>query len=198
MKRLIYAALAILASLASVAFANIPIQDAAKSAAPAAKPNTSDSPANTAAAPRPIDAISWVIGGVWTADATKLGPGMQRIETRYQWSDNHAYIRFTTHFVFDKGVAKTYDGNFFWNPAQNNLAIWYMDTRNAVIEGPVKVAGEQWLISFRGEDFEGKMSDLQVTVTRKTNDDYRWALSEKQGDAWKELAALEYLRVAGS
>ncbi len=40
------------------------------------------------------------------------------------------------------------------------------------------------------------MSDLRVTVTRKTNDDYRWALSEKQGDGWKELAALEYLRVA--
>jgi hypothetical protein len=49
----------------------------------------------------PIAALSWLVGGVWAADATKLGPGMQRMETRYQWSDN--VLRFTTHFVFDKG-----------------------------------------------------------------------------------------------
>jgi hypothetical protein len=193
-----YSVLVILASFMSVASTSGRMQDTAKSAAPVLKPNASDSSAKAAAPPRPIDALSWVIGGVWTADATKLGPGIERIETRYQWSDNNAYIRFTTHFVFDKGVANTYDGNFFWNPAQNNLAIWYMDAHNAVTEGPVKVAGDQWLISFRGEDFAGKMSDLRVTVTRKTNDDYRWALSEKQGDGWKELAALEYLRAARS
>src|SRR5580692_8170097 len=89
-------------------------------------------------AAKPISGLKWLVGGVWTADATKLGPGMLRIETRYQWSDNDAFIRFTTHFVFDKGVAKTYDGNFFWNPAQNHLAIWYMDAHNAVTEGPVE------------------------------------------------------------
>jgi hypothetical protein len=32
--------------------------------------------------PRPISALSWLVGGVWTADASKMGPGMQRIETR--------------------------------------------------------------------------------------------------------------------
>jgi hypothetical protein len=63
---------------------------------------------------KPIAPLSWLIGGVWTADASKLGPGMQRIETRYTWSDNGSYIRFTTHFVTDKGELKNYDGNFFW------------------------------------------------------------------------------------
>jgi hypothetical protein len=50
----------------------------------------------------------------------------------------------------------------------------------------------------RGPDFERKVADLQVFVTRKTNDDYRWSVKEKQGHTWKELAALEYLRVPGS
>ena len=62
---------------------------------------------NTPDATNPIHSLSWLVGGVWTADATKLGPGMQRIETRYQWSDNNAYLRFTTHFVSDKGAAHT-------------------------------------------------------------------------------------------
>jgi hypothetical protein len=149
-------------------------------------------------APKPVSALSWLVGGVWTADASKLGPGMQRIETRYQWSDNNAYIRFNTHFIFDKGTAKTYDGNFFWNPEQKSLAVWYMDSRNGITPGPVEINGDVTKISFRGPDFEGKVADLQVFVTRKANDDYRWSVQEKEGDTWKELAALEYLRVPGS
>jgi len=164
-----------------------------KKIAEPAKPGSADK----TSVDKPIDELSWVIGGVWTADASKLGPGMQRIETRYQWSDNHAYIRFTTHFVFEKGTAKTYDGNFFWNPGQKSLAVWYMDARNGITEGPVQVDGNQWTIQFRGEDFEGKMADLRVLVARKTNDDYNWSVAEKQGDSWKELAALEYLRLPG-
>jgi hypothetical protein len=148
--------------------------------------------------PKPISALSWLVGGVWTADASKMGPGLLRIETRYQWSDNDAYVHFTTHFVSDKRTAKVYDGNFFWNPAQKSLAMWYMDARNNITEGPVEVNGDVMKISFRGPDFDGKVADLQVFVTRKTIDDYRWSVQEKQGDAWKELAALEYLRLAGS
>jgi hypothetical protein len=144
--------------------------------------------------PKPIAALGWLVGGVWTADASKMAPGM-KIETRYQWSDNNAYIRFNTHFVMEKGTAKTYDGNFFWNPAQKSLAMWYMDAKNGITEGPVEVNGDVTKMSFHGPDFEGRDADLRVFVARKTKDDYRWSVEEKQGDnTWKEVAALEYLR----
>ena len=154
--------------------------------------------AKPADAAKPVAPLSWLVGGVWTADATKLGPGMLRIETRYQWADNNAYIRFNTHFVFDKGAQHNYDGNFFWNPADKTLAVWYMDAQNSITQGPVKVDGNDMTITFRGEDFEGKTADLRVVVTRKNNDDYHWALQEMKDSAWKDLAGLEYLRVAGS
>jgi hypothetical protein len=67
-----------------------------------------------------------------------------------------------------------------------------------VYDGPVKVQGDATELTFRGEDFDGKMSDLRVTVSRKTNDHYNWLLEEKQGDAWKQLLTLEYLRTARS
>jgi hypothetical protein len=149
-------------------------------------------------APRPISSLGWLVGGVWTADASKLGPGMQRIETRYQWSDNSAFIRFTTHFISDKGTARTYDGNFFWDPAQSILAMWYMDRANEIIQGPVTVDGDSMKMTFRATDFDGKPADFQVQVLRKTGDRYQWALAEKQTDGWKQLAALEYVRVPGS
>jgi len=149
-------------------------------------------------AAKPISALAWLVGGVWTADATKLGPGMQRIETRYQWSDNNAFIRFTTHFVSDKGTAHRYDGNFFWNPEQSSLAMWYMSHANEITQGPVVMDGDTMKISFRAEDFEGKVADMLVSVVRKTSDRYQWVLEEKQASGMKQLAALEYVRMEGS
>jgi hypothetical protein len=100
--------------------------------------------------------------------------------------------------VVERGAAKTYDGNFFWNPAQKSLAMWYMDAKNAITEGPVEANGDVTRISIHGPDFEGKIADLQALVTCKTNDHYRWSILEKEGDTWKEVVALEYLRMPGS
>jgi hypothetical protein len=60
-----------------------------------------------------------------------------------------------------------------------------------------EILGNLWTITFHGPDFAGHPADLRVLVTRKTNDDYNWSVAEKQGETWKELAHLEYLRVPG-
>jgi hypothetical protein len=145
---------------------------------------------------KPISDLSWLVGGVWTADASKMGDGMKRIETRYMWSDNNAFIRFTTHFVSDKGTAKTYDGNFFWEPAKTELAMWYMDYANEIMQGPIAISGDTTKFSFHATDFAGKPADMQVELLKKSNDKYQWTLEEKVGDAWKQLATLEYVRTA--
>jgi len=143
---------------------------------------------------RQIDMLAWLNGGVWTADAALLGPGMVRIETRYAWSDNQAFLRFNTHFVMDKGVLKNYDGQFFWDREQNALEIWYMDASNAITHGPVRIEGNEMQITFHGPDFAGQPADLRVKVTRRTADHYTWRLEERGEAGWKQLAQLEYLR----
>jgi len=143
---------------------------------------------------KPVAAMEWVVGGVWVADTSKLGGGMQRIETRYQWSDNGAYIRFNTHFISDKGTMKNYDGNFYWEPAEKTLRVWYTDAGSAITQGPVMVGADQWQISFRGEDFEGKQAEMRVDVDVKSKDLYHWTLNEKSGGSWKKLLELDYVR----
>lgn len=163
-------------------------------AAPTAR---SQSPAKTESS-KPIATMAWLVGGVWTADASSMAPGLT-IETRYSWSDNSAYIRFTTHFLTDKGTHKGYDGNFFWDAAQSTLGMWYMDGGSAITQSPVVVNGPAMVMRWRGPDFEGKPADLRVTVTRRSDDAYSWVAEEAApGDQWKHLAALEYRRVPGT
>jgi len=109
---------------------------------------------------KPISALAWLVGGVWMADASKLGPGMERIETRYKWADNSSYVRFTTHFITTKETVKTYDGNLFWDPTKRSLTMWYMDAKNRITEGPMTLNADLWQMSFRGEAFQGKQAEL--------------------------------------
>ncbi|HYA63435.1 MAG TPA: hypothetical protein VED66_09525, partial [Candidatus Sulfotelmatobacter sp.] len=118
-----------------------------------------DRPQNTPVT-KPINDLAWLVGGVWTADASKLGPEVERIETRYDWSDNHAFVRFNTHFVMKEGTLKNYDGQFFWNPEKGSLEMWYMDAHNGITQGPVTVEGDVLRFVFRGNDFDGKPADL--------------------------------------
>ncbi len=146
---------------------------------------------------RPIDALAWLVGGVWTTDASQLGPGMLRIETRYQWADNHAFLRFTTHFVMKDSVIKNYDGNFFWNPTESALSLWYMDASSAITQGSLKMEGDNFQVYFAGNNFQNKPAGLRVTVTRKRADLYTWLLEEKLPDSWHQMAKLDYARQAG-
>jgi hypothetical protein len=142
----------------------------------------------------PVHSLDWMVGGVWTADMSKMGNGMKSIETRYSWSDNGAFVRFNTHFISDKGVAKQYDGNLYYDPEKKTLAFWYTDAANTIYQGQIKNEGDTLTFDFRGEDFEGKMADLRVIVTRKSNSLYTWALSERDNEKWKPLAGLTYAR----
>jgi hypothetical protein len=143
---------------------------------------------------KPISGLGWLVGGVWIADTSKMGPGLQRIETRYQWSDNQSYIRFTTHFVGDKETEHKYDGSFYWDPRKSSLEMWYMDASNEIVEGPVILDGDTMQMAFSSGDPGGKLVEYRVTVTRKLNNSYSWVLAEKQAQGWKDVLILQFLR----
>lgn len=143
---------------------------------------------------KPIAPLAWLVGGVWTADASKLGGGMQRAEMRYEWSDNDEYIRFTMHFVSGEKTSYIYDGSFFWDPEKATLAMWNMNGKNEIMQGPVKIDENSLRVIFRAKNAQEKEADFRMSIVRKSNDRYEWETEEKQPQGWKELLSLDYLR----
>ena len=147
-----------------------------------------------AAATTPITPLTWLYGGVWTADASAMGNGMLRIETRYRPSDNGAFLRFTTHFVSTRGTLNNYDGQFFYDPTQHALRLWYMSAHGDLTAGTITIEGDRTHFAFTGTNFEGQPADLAVDVLRQTPDRYTWTLQENSTTGWKKLAELTYIR----
>lgn len=150
---------------------------------------------------RPIDQLGWLVGGVWSADASGLGGGLERIDTRYEWTPNGSFIRLTTNFV-TKGVATPrYAGDLFYDPSADTLMMWYMDDRNSITRGPIKVDGSKFTLSFSGPgDVVGVSGSVQyvVEILRTTADSYQWTLFSDISNQQKKVFGLLYHRPPNS
>ncbi|HEY8322600.1 MAG TPA: hypothetical protein VIG46_12490 [Candidatus Baltobacteraceae bacterium] len=148
-----------------------------------------------AAPAKPIDPLLWLVGGTWTADASTLGPGMLRIETRYRLSSNGSFVRFTTAFVSVKGAAPTYDGQLYYDPQTRAFAMWYADAKGGIVQGPVAVDGAVTSLLFDAADpRDGRPGQMRVLMTRKSADLYTWSLYDLTRDPSRPIFSLDYRR----
>lgn len=142
-----------------------------------------------------IGPLLWLAGGTWTADASGLGPGMLRIETKYRLSSNGSFVRFTTAFVSTKGAAPAYDGNFYYDPATTQFAMWYANAKGEIVQGPVAVDGDITSLLFESRDpRDGKPGQMRVVLTRKSRDLCTWSLYDLTRDPLKPILSLAYRR----
>lgn len=140
--------------------------------------------------PRPIDKLAWMVGKTWVADATAAGGGMQRIETTYEWAPNKAFIRFATTFVAASGSLINYSGNIYADQS-GTYAMWYMDAKGTIIQGPITVeGGGDWSSQFTDSD----STVYRVNIARATENQYKWTLATQSGRTWTPMLALTFSR----
>ena len=143
----------------------------------------------------PIDQMSWLVGGLWVAQ-TDQG-NIHRIETRYEWTANHAFIRFSTRFVLGSGPQDRYDGNIFYDPDSKHLMMWYIDNLGAVTHGPIELRGALWAFTFSQPDANGHPVNFRVEVNKTANDRYTWNAFQQSGASWDAFLSLNFIRQAG-
>jgi hypothetical protein len=152
----------------------------------------------------PISPLEWLVGGTWVAQGADMPPGTLRIETQYRWAATGNFIQFTTQFVGKDGKPSgNYAGNFYYDPAAKNLAMWYMDRNNAITQGSVGTSpmGMTITITEGGESMgaSGPL-DLEAVVTKTPGDTYRWTLAARKAGSdapYKPLFMIDYSRKPG-
>jgi len=109
---------------------------------------------------------------------------------------SYSLPRFTTAFVSTKGAAPTYDGNFYYDPATTQFAMWYANAKGEIVQGPVAVDGDITSLLFEsGDPRDGKPGQMRVVLTRKSDDLYIWSLYNLTRDPLKPIFSLTYRRV---
>ena len=138
--------------------------------------------------------IAWLIGGTWSATTSRL-PGTLRIDTIYSLASNGAFLRFTTGYIGEHDAVPTDDGNLSYDPATKIFAIWYIDRRGAIVQGPVDVDRNITIMLFEANDpRDGRPGQMRVVMTRHTNNFYTWALYNLTRDPVKPIYSLDYHR----
>jgi hypothetical protein len=163
-------------------------------------------PARTARADTlPIAPLQWLVGGTWVAQGANMPPDVSRISTQYRMAASGNFIQFTTQFLNKDGKPSgNYAGNFYFDPSTKHLTVWYMDRDNAITQGPVTASPQGMTMTFNEDGATMGASgpvDLQVTVAKVSENEYRWTLAARKGwnaNPYKQLLSLEYSRVAGS
>ena len=151
----------------------------------------------------PISPLAWLVGGTWVAQGDDMPPGVLRIETQYRWAATGNFIQFTTQFVGKDGKPNgNYAGNFYYDPATKELAMWYMDRDNAITQGPVGTSPMGMTMAFTQDGASmgapGPV-DFEAVVTKTSDNSYRWTLAARKGGSsgpYKPLFMLDYARKA--
>lgn len=150
------------------------------------------------AQPQPLKQLDWLVGGVWTADASQLPGGLKRIETRYRYAADKCLIRFTTEFIAASGAAvNRYAGDVYYDAPSNRLEMWYISSENEITQGTIALNGDGWQFAFESPGaIVGKngLVNFHTDVLHPSADAYQWKLSAEDGSAWKPVFALTYVR----
>ena len=147
----------------------------------------------------PLQPFRWLVGGAWRADTSALPGGTKYIETRYDLAPNGSAIRFTTAFVGPDGnpLPNGYAGNLYYDGAAKQTTLWYIDSHNAITQGPVTLAGDVWTMTFNSDGAivgHPGPTDFRVDVARRSNDAYHWTLFARTTSDWKPVFSLDYVR----
>lgn len=144
----------------------------------------------------PLDPLAWRIGGTWTADGDKGADGKPfHVESKFNWTENHRGLKFTTWFLINGKLAPVYDGLYAWHPAKKKFTFLYTDNEGSMTEGEATWNSDHLEQEFQIVGADGTAHIFRSTIVRTGPDDYDWNVrhQNKEGE-WVVMFGLKYKR----
>jgi len=153
-------------------------------------------PETQPAASNPLDQLAWMVGGTWTAEGDKGPDGKPfHVEVKFNWSENHRELKFTTRFLIDGKLTPVYEGFYAWHPAKKKFAFFYTDDHGALTDGEATMTGDHLEQEFQIVGVSGTAHTFRSTIVRTGPDGYDWNVRGQNKDGeWVVMFGLKYQR----
>ena len=157
----------------------------------AAQSNTAPAPA----APDPLSAMAWFVGGTWTSDVKDTSDGtVTHVEERIRWSPNHQEIVFNVDF----NGKPHYDGFYAFNPATKKIDFYYTSSEGELTIGTVTPDpdGKTFHQEFDIMHTNGTIGHLRSTLVRDGDNAYGFSVLMQKNGEWQQVFHIRYERKA--
>lgn len=133
--------------------------------------------------------FEFLVGDCWVGT---FPDGKQTDEHCFEWVYDRKFIR-DRHVV--RNGKEPYAGEtiYGWDSKAKRLAFWYFNSEGDVMVGTVEYRPDSIVFPTQYETDKGTV-ELRATWTRTGPDGYRVAQSQRAGEAWKPLWAMELKR----
>jgi hypothetical protein len=144
------------------------------------------SPRHTPPDFRPLE---FLVGHCWTGS---FPDGKQTDEHCFEWIYDRKFIR-DKHVVRNGKAPYAGETIYGWDAKAKQLAFWYFNSEGEVIVGTVEYRADSIVFPTRYETDKGPV-ELRAIWTRTGPYSYRVDQSQRAGETWKPLWAMELRR----
>ncbi len=143
-------------------------------------------PQTTAPDFRPLE---FLVGDCWVGT---FPDGKVTDEHCFEWVYERKFIR-DRHVVRNGQAPYAGETLYGWDPKEKRLAYWYWNSDGEMLVGTVEYRADSIVFPTEYTTDKGTV-EMLATWTRTGPDSYRAATSQRAGDAWKPLWAMELKR----
>ena len=133
--------------------------------------------------------LAFLVGDCWEGT---FPDGKQTDEHCFEWVYDRKFIR-DRHVVRNGKAPYAGETIYGWDAKEKRMAYWYWNSDGEMMAGTVEYRPDSIVFPTRYETDKGTV-ELRATWTRTGPDSYRVAQSQRAGDAWKRLWAMELKR----
>jgi hypothetical protein len=148
----------------------------------------------------PIEQLSWLVGGTWTAEEpSSEGPPL-RVQLTCRWSSTRNAILFEVSFSSAGRETPQYDGMYLWHPGKRRFVLWQVNRRGEVAEGELTISGKEMDQEVRVVHPDGSLHFLQAHFMRMDDNAFRFQAHFRLAEnaPWQDALDIVYRRQPGS
>jgi hypothetical protein len=154
-------------------------------------------PRDQTPAPNPVEALAWLVGGIWSAESKLPDGSPATIEATFHWAGHRRALKYSLVRRSGGRVLPSVEGICGWHPARKTLVLWEMDQDGNLTESTLRAEGPKVSYDEVIYGADGSVLPVRAEAVREGDDRFVFKASVEKDGAWPVVFEAVYQRAAG-